>query len=60
MAIIGKISQHSDLNLFGIKDYTNAFCNLSPDELVKASLDRNMATLSDTDALRINTGKFTE
>jgi phosphoenolpyruvate carboxykinase (ATP) len=59
MAIIGKISQHSDLNLFGIKDYTNAFCNLSPDELVKASLERNMATLSDSDALCINTGKYT-
>lgn len=59
MAITGKISSRSDLSHFGIKDYTTAYCNLSPAELIQQSLDKKMAVLSDTGALCVNTGKFT-
>ncbi|HRI00490.1 MAG TPA: phosphoenolpyruvate carboxykinase (ATP) [Saprospiraceae bacterium] len=49
----------SRLETFGIKNPKEIFFNLSPDQLIKASLERNMASLSDTGALVIFTGEFT-
>merc|ERR1712224_485414 len=43
----------------GLSAYKAAYWNLSPDELVKHTLDKEMGTLSDKGALVIRTGKFT-
>lgn len=59
MEIIGKLSSQASLESFGIQGITTLYANLSPDQLVQASLDRNEASISDTGALCILTGKFT-
>ncbi len=56
---IGIISRLAPLELYGIKNYSRAYCNLSTEQLVHESLTRQMGVLSDTGALSIRTGKFT-
>jgi phosphoenolpyruvate carboxykinase (ATP) len=43
----------------GISNATNVHYQLSPDELVQQTLDREQGELNDTGALVINTGEFT-
>ena len=59
MKIIGKLSQSRPLSAFGISNTNYIYANLSPQELINQSLDRRLATLSDTGALVIKTGEFT-
>ena len=59
MKIIGKLSQSRPLSAFGISNSNYIYANLSPQELINQSLDRRLATLSDTGALVIKTGEFT-
>jgi phosphoenolpyruvate carboxykinase (ATP) len=49
----------SDLSTLGIKDYKEAFWNLTKEELVEASIVKGLGVLSDTGALCVSTGKFT-
>ena len=49
----------ANLSDLGLSAYKAAYWNLSPDELVKHTLDKEMGTLSDKGALVIKTGKFT-
>lgn len=49
----------ASLSVHGISKTKKEYWNLSPEELVKASLCRGMGTLSDSGALVIRTGKFT-
>ncbi|MDQ3141163.1 MAG: phosphoenolpyruvate carboxykinase (ATP) [Bacteroidota bacterium] len=59
MSLIGVISNKSSVEDFGVQNFKNAFCNLSPEELIQHSLSKNLGSLSDTGALCINTGTFT-
>ena len=47
------------LEYLGIKNVSQIFWNLSPSELVEHSIKKNIATLTSTGALAIDTGKFT-
>ena len=47
------------LHSLGLTSAENTFYQLSPDELVKQSLERKEGVLNDTGALVIKTGKFT-
>ena len=47
------------LNNYHILNPSHIFYQLSPEELVQQSINRNIATLSDTGALCIRTGEFT-
>ena len=48
-----------DLNYLGLKTNKNIYRNLSVDELVKFSLEREDVVLSKTGALSVTTGKYT-
>lgn len=52
-------SSNASLEILGIKNYTVAYWNLSPEQLVQHTLDRGLGKLTDTGALAVNTGKFT-
>src|SRR5674476_1529010 len=43
----------------GLKSAENIFYQLSPDELIKQSVEKGEGVLSDTGALVIDTGEFT-
>ena len=47
------------LSQIGINNYNRAYWNLSPEDLVKETLDRDLGVLSDKGALVIRTGEFT-
>lgn len=55
----GLKSPNANLEILGIKNYTVAYWNLSPEQLVQHTLERGLGKLTDTGALAVNTGKFT-
>lgn len=59
MSEIGFKSPNADLTHLGIKNYTTAYWNLSPQELTQHTLERGQGVLNDLGALVVNTGKFT-
>jgi phosphoenolpyruvate carboxykinase (ATP) len=59
MIIEGDKNPNANLESLGIKNTGNQYWNLSPEELVQATLNRNQGTLSDTGALAVDTGEFT-
>jgi phosphoenolpyruvate carboxykinase (ATP) len=59
MNFTGKISTKTAIENCGLKKYSHLYSNLSPEQLVEESLKRNMALLSDKNALCIRTGEFT-
>ena len=48
-----------DLSYTGIQKSGHVFWNLSPEELIEASVTKGMGEIADNGALVINTGKFT-
>ena len=60
MSKFGTFGIHSDLvESLGFQDASAEYWNLAPDELVRATLERNQGKLAKNGALAINTGKFT-
>jgi phosphoenolpyruvate carboxykinase (ATP) len=59
MADFGIKNPNASLSEFGIKNYKNAYWNLSPEELVEHSIKTGQGVLADSGALVIKTGKFT-
>lgn len=49
----------ADLRELGIENAANVYYQLSPERLVKQTVERNQGVLSDTGALAVNTGEFT-
>lgn len=58
MADIGKKNPAAKLENLGIKA-SNAYWNLSSEELTKQTVDLGQGTITDLGALAVNTGKFT-
>src|SRR5688572_11227146 len=58
MADIGKKNPAAKLEDLGIKA-SNAYWNLSSEELTKKTVELNQGTITDMGALAVNTGKFT-
>lgn len=56
--IVGTKSENANLQQLGIQASTE-YWNLTPDELISETLQRNMGVLNDTGALVIDTGEFT-
>ncbi|MCW3126418.1 MAG: pckA [Bacteroidetes bacterium] len=59
MAIVGHKNQSVDLASVGIKNATNQFWNLTPEELIEETIKRGQGVLNDTGALAVDTGEFT-
>lgn len=59
MQEVGIKNPNATIKNHGIDNCKTAFWNLSPEELVEASIERDMGVLSHTGAICINTGKFT-
>jgi phosphoenolpyruvate carboxykinase (ATP) len=60
MTNAGILGKHADLiQTLGMKDPKQVFWNLAPDELVRATLERQQGKLASNGALAINTGTFT-
>ncbi len=51
-------TQNASLEALGIKN-SNAFWNLSPEELANISVEKGLATKADSGALNVQTGEFT-
>ncbi|RME96492.1 MAG: phosphoenolpyruvate carboxykinase (ATP) [Bacteroidetes bacterium] len=49
----------ADLAALGLKNYRKAYWNASPEELIEATIRRDMGQLSDTGAINVRTGEFT-
>jgi len=57
---MSSVSNHlADLRELGIENASNVHYQLSPEKLVKQTVERNQGVLSDTGALAVNTGEFT-
>ena len=56
---IGNNYANASLDYLGIKNFDRAHWNLTPDQLIQASLDKGLATVSDKGALVVMTGAFT-
>lgn len=59
MKEFGYKTPDANLSDSGLNSFDTAYWNLSPEELVQHTQDKNMGTLSDKGALVIKTGKFT-
>ncbi|MFN5888036.1 MAG: phosphoenolpyruvate carboxykinase (ATP) [Flavobacteriales bacterium] len=60
MANVGILGKHADLgDSLGMKEPKQTFWNLAPDELVRATLERQQGRLASNGALAIETGTFT-
>lgn len=60
MSKLGTFGSQSDLTKsLGFKNARSEYWNLAPDELVRATLERDQGKLATNGALAINTGKFT-
>ncbi len=59
MQDIGKKNPSANLDSLNIKNYKTAFWNLTPEELVEHTIQKNMGVLADSGAICINTGEFT-
>ncbi|HRW76000.1 MAG: phosphoenolpyruvate carboxykinase (ATP) [Lewinellaceae bacterium] len=57
--VVGHRPHSASLDKLGLQGYQTAYWNLTPEELVEASLKRDMGELSDKGALVISTGRFT-
>lgn len=55
----GKKGDNASLESIGLTNIENAYWNLSPEELVKETLDKEQGVLTDTGAISVNTGEFT-
>ncbi len=59
MNVVGPKNPKANLETIGIKNTGTQFWNLTPEELVEQSIQRNQAVLNDTGALAVDTGEFT-
>ncbi len=59
MKEVGTKPTNQDLSSIGLGNVATAYWNLSPQELIKDTLDRKQGVLTDTGALAIDTGEFT-
>ena len=55
----GTLSLKTPLSQLNLTNTENVHWNLSPDELTEISLKQNLATLTSTDCLAVDTGEFT-
>ena len=59
MQEFGIKNRNTSLADHGIRNFRNAYWNLSPEELVEETLRREMGVLTKSGAVCVNTGKFT-
>lgn len=59
MQEVGFKNPAASLEAHGLKNWKTAYWNLSPEELVEHSIQKNMGCLADSGALVISTGEFT-
>lgn len=59
MNVVGPKNPKANLEALGIKNTGTQFWNLTPEELIEQSIQRNQAVLNDTGALAVDTGEFT-
>lgn len=59
MNVVGPKNPKANLETLGIKNNTNQYWNLTPEELVEETIKRNQGNLNNTGALAVDTGEFT-
>ena len=59
MQVEGIKNPNADLNTLGINNQKTQYWNLSPETLAKHAVEKGMASIADSGAIMIKTGKFT-